>query len=275
MKNRRTKRLSGKRHVLVTGASSGIGKGFAEEYAKLGFHIALTARREERLTALAMELEQNHGVKTLIIPADLSEEGAADRVLNTVEEAGWPVEILVNNAGFGISSKFAETDWDAQRDFLSVLLNVPVELSHKVLPGMIDRGFGRIINIASIMGHLPGTAGFTLYGPTKTFLIRFSEALWSETAGTGVNVTAVCPGFTDSEFFDAAERGVSAGRVPKVLWMTPNQVAAYGIEAAEARQSVIVPGHAYKATAALFKLLPDPVSRRIMRTGSRWSNSTG
>ncbi len=192
------------RLALVTGASSGIGAALARVYASHGYDLALTARRGDRLHALADEVRLRYGVDSLVIPADLSLVEAPEQILAAVEANGREVDALVNNAGYGLPGSYAATRWEDQRALLQVLVTSPCELAHKVLPGMIERRFGRIVNVASLAGLAPGAPGHTLYGPAKALIVRFSQALHLETQGTGVQVSALCPGFTYSEFHDVA-----------------------------------------------------------------------
>jgi uncharacterized protein len=254
-----------RRLCLVTGASAGIGAAFARVYAGAGYDVALTARRAERLEALAEEIRLRFGVETLTIDADLAEASASDQILERIEANGRVVDALVNNAGYGLPGAYAATGWDDQRAFLQVLLVAVCELTHKVLPGMVERRFGRIVNVASLAGLTPGAPGQTLYGATKAFLIRFSQSLHLETRDQGVHVSALCPGFTYSEFHDVAEMREQVTRgVPAWMWLGADEVAAAGYEAAEANRAICVPGAPNKALAALTKLIPDDWALALM-----------
>lgn len=255
------------RRILITGASSGIGAEFARQYAARGWHVALTARRAERMNGLAQELKRDHRTETLIIPEDLASEGAADRIIAALGKAGWQVDGLVNNAGYGLPGTFANTSWQDQAAFLQVLLTAPCELAHKLLPGMIERQYGRIVNVASLAGYMAGSNGHTLYGAVKAAMIRFSESLnaESEAGGWGVNVTALCPGFTWSEFHDVNGTRTETNKMPSWLWMDAAPVVRAGIEAAETGQAVCVPGGANKFLASLSRVLPEPMGRAIVK----------
>lgn len=254
-----------RRLCLVTGASAGIGAAFARIYAGAGYDVALTARRADRLEALADEIRLRHAVETLTIATDLAEPGACDHILERIEANGRVVDALVNNAGYGVPDAYAETRWDDQRAFLQVLLVAVCEMTHKVLPGMIDRRFGRIVNVASLAGLAPGAPGQTLYGATKAFIVRFSQSLHLEALDQGVHVSALCPGFTYSEFHDVNETRDQVSRnIPGWLWLGADEVAAAGYEAAEANRPVCVPGAPNKALAVLSKLVPDEWSLAVM-----------
>ncbi|HEX7758097.1 MAG TPA: SDR family oxidoreductase, partial [Caulobacteraceae bacterium] len=217
------------RLALVTGASAGIGAAFARLYARHGYDLALTARREGRLRELSDEIRLSHGVEVLIIPADLADPKAPDAILAEIAANGRDVDALVNNAGYGMPGAFAAAPWEEHARFIQVMVTAPCELAHKVLPGMQERRFGRIVNVASLAGLAPGGPGATLYGASKAFMVRFSQSLHQELAGAGVHVSALCPGFTYSEFHDANQtRAQINDTVPAWLWMGADEVAAAG-----------------------------------------------
>jgi short-subunit dehydrogenase len=254
-----------RRLALITGASAGIGAAFARIYADHGYDVALTARRADRLEKLAGEISLRSGVETLTVSADLAQPGAVDAILAEIAAHGREIDAVVNNAGYGHPGTYATTTWAEQQAFLQVLLMSVAEMSHKVLPGMIERKFGRIVNVASLAGLVPGSMGHTLYGATKSFLVKFSQSLHLENLQTGVHVTALCPGFTYSEFHDVNEtREQISGSTPSWLWMGADEVAAAGYEAAEANRPVCVTGAPNKAIAAFAKLVPDDWALALM-----------
>lgn len=256
--------------VLVTGASSGIGAAFAREFARNGWDLALSARRRERLEDLAAELKAQFGVDSLIVTADLSDPGAASAILEQIEAAGRQIDGLVNNGGYGQPGGFLETDWETQARFLQTMMTSYAELAHRILPGMVKRGFGRMLHVASVSALLPSAKTHTaysgvLYPGIKGSLIKMSEALRLEVEGTGVHVCAVAPGYTYSEFHDVnGARGVVSG-LPDYWMLTAEQVARAGFEAVERNKPLEVPGGWYKFLCALTRILPDPVNRAIMR----------
>ena len=254
-----------RRLALITGASAGIGAAFARILAGHGYDVALTARRADRLEALAAEIRLRYGVEAYAIPADLADPTGVDAVLAGVEAQGRVVDALVNNAGYGLPGTYATTAWSDQGKFLQVMLTSVCELTHKVLPGMVERRFGRIVNVASLAGLVPGAAGHTLYAATKGFLVQFSQSLHLENLATGVHVSALCPGFTYSEFHDVngTRAQVNQG-VPDWLWMGADEVAATGYEAVEANRPVCVPGAPNKTIAAIAKVLPDDWALALM-----------
>jgi short-subunit dehydrogenase len=254
--------------ALVTGASAGIGEAFARELASHGFDLVLTARRRERLEALAAELEKKHGVRTLCVSEDLSDPQAPERLVAAIHAAGMRVDFLLNNAGYGVPGTFADTTWKEQSDFIQVLVTSGVHLAHLVLPGMIERGFGRIVNVASVAGLLPGTAGHTLYAASKSFMIKFSQSVALEHRGTGVSATAVCPGFTLSEFHDVVGNRSQVSKLPSFLWMTSADVASEGYAAAMRGDVVCVNGAVNRGLTTLTKLIPDRLALRIVASRS-------
>ena len=263
--------MAPRRLALVTGASAGIGAALARVYAAHGWDLALTARRADRQAQLADEIRTGFGVDVLVLPDDLADPAAPERLLAALEGGGRTVDALVNNAGFSRTTGFAATPAAEHQAMLQVMLNAPVELTRRALPGMLARGYGRILNVASVAGLLPATGGDTLYGPVKSFLVKASRGLWLETRGTGVHVTALCPGYTFSEFHDVnGSRAEVSAATPRWMWMSAEAVARSGYEAAEANRPVCVPGLANKALVALMQVLPDDWTLRLVaRHGER------
>lgn len=255
--------------ALVTGASAGIGKAFADVFAKYGFNLILTARREDRLQALGVELEKKHRVKVDVIPADLADPTAPGLLVAEIKARGLQVDALVNNAGYGVPGTYAGTKWEDQRAFIEVLVTAPCELAHRLLPDMVARKKGYIINIASVAGMVPGSAGHTLYGASKSFMVQFSRSLHLENEGNGVNVTAVCPGFTFSEFHDVTGSRAQVSKMPSYMWMTADVVAEEGYQAVMRNKPVHVNGNVNKGIVLLAKYLPDALGFSIMRARSR------
>ena len=254
--------------ALVTGASAGIGKSFADVFAKYGFNLILTARREDRLREIGDELARKHHVDVSVIAADLADPTAPSRLVSDIAAKGLKVDALVNNAGYAVPGTYEASKWADQRDFIQVLTTAPCELAHAVLPGMIERRQGYIINIASLAGILPGSAGHTLYGASKSFMIQFSRSLNMEVQAHNVNVTAVCPGFTYSEFHDVTGTRAQVSRMPKFMWMTADAVAEEGYAAVMRNRPVVVNGRVNRGIAALAKYLPDSVAFSIMKAQS-------
>lgn len=188
--------------ALVTGASSGIGADVAREFARRGSNVVLVARRADRLEALADECRAV-GVQATVVSVDLASAAGAARLAAALETAGITVDVLVNNAGFGTAGWFAEEDPDRVREEIDLNVLSVVDLTRRYLPGMLARGHGAVVNIASTASFQP-VPGMAVYGATKAFVRSFTEALWQETRGTGVRVFAINPGATPTEFFEVA-----------------------------------------------------------------------
>jgi short-subunit dehydrogenase len=255
--------------AMVTGASAGIGKAFAEVFAKNGFDLILTARREERLKSLAGELEGKYGIKASVCAMDLAAPTGAERLVAEVKANGLKVDALVNNAGYGVPGNYAGTSWQAQKDFIQVLVTAPCELAHRLLPDMIARRQGYIINVASVAGMIPGSAGATLYGASKSFMGQFSRSLHLEQEANGVHVTALCPGFTFSEFHDVTGNREEVSKMPEFMWMSSEVVAQQGFEAVMRNKAVHVNGPVNKGIVLLAKYLPDQIGLMIVRARSK------
>ena len=253
--------------ALVTGASSGIGKAFAELLAEKGYGLVLTARRRERLDALAVDLGQRHAVATQVIVADLAEPDASARIITAL--GGVKVDFLVNNAGYGVPGSYTNVPWADHQTFMQVMVMAVCDLSYRLLPGMAERGWGRIINIGSVAGMVPAPAGHTLYGASKAFVIRFSEALSAESAPHGVHVTAVCPGFTYSEFHDVTGTRDKMGGVPGMMWLDAAMVAREGYAAVMNGDPVVVNGRIYRMLVWLNGVLPRGLTRWVSGSAGR------
>ena len=254
-----------RRTALITGASSGIGAAFAEVFAAGGYDLVVTARREDRLRDLAARLEPQHHVRVHVIVEDLADPGAPERLCAGIAARGLTIDALVNNAGYGVTGVYTISDWSTHADFLQVMVVAVAELTHRLLPGMIERGYGRIVNVASLAGLSPAPAGHTLYAASKAFVIKFSEALASEVKARGVHVTAVCPGFTLSEFHDVTGTRATVSRLPRWLWMDAPTVARQGVAAVNQGIPIYVNGRVNRTIAALVRLLP----YRLIAAGAR------
>ncbi len=261
--------MSGARRLcLVTGASAGIGAALARIYAQTGWDLVLTARRAERLEALAGELTAAYGTQCGIFPADLADPAAPRRIVGEIEAAGRPLDGLVNNAGYGGASGFLSAPWADHANFLQVMVNAPVELAHLVMPGMIERGYGRVLNVASIAGMMPPARGQSLYGAAKGFLIEASRAMTLEAEGTRVHVTALCPGLTRTEFHAVAGMEAQLSGLPRFVWQDAETVARAGYEACEADAAMRIPGWHNRIGVALFRLLPAGAGMELMAAAS-------
>jgi short-subunit dehydrogenase len=252
--------------ALVTGASAGIGKAFAGVFAEHGFDLVLVARREERLRELAGELGNQHDITARVIPTDLADPDAPQKIYDELESGGVTVDALVNNAGYGIPEHYIDSAWADQARFMQVMATAPAHLMHLFLPGMIERDYGRIINVSSLGGLMPGMAGHTLYSGVKSFLIKTSQSLMIELRGTGVHVTAICPGFTYTEYHDVIRTRESVSKdYPEFMWMTAEEVAHQGYDAVMAGTPVYVNGRLNAFFAGLMRFVPDSLLMRRAR----------
>lgn len=244
--------------ALVTGASAGIGEEFCNQLAAMSYPVVLVARREEQLEQIAGRLREEYGVECRVYPMDLSLPGAMEKLCETLEADAIEIEFLVNNAGYGVPGLFNQADWQIHADSLQLMLTSVCELSWRLLPGMQHRGRGYIVNVASLAGLVPGSARHTLYGATKAFLIRFSESLAAENQDTGVAVSALCPGFTHSEFHDVTGSRELVNQMSSYMWMNADEVVRFGIDSVMQQPPLVVaiPGCVNRSIASMFKLLP-------------------
>jgi len=253
-----------RRTVLITGASAGIGAALARVFAAEGWDLVLTARREGPLNALADELRRV-GVAVTVMPEDLADPAAPRRLFDALAQRGIEIDGLVNNAGFSRTAGFLNTDPAAHAAMIRVMLTAPVELARLFAPDMVARSHGRILNVASLAGQMPATGGDTLYGPIKSFLIKASQGLHLELRDTGVHVTALCPGYTLTEFHDVnGTREEVSTAYPAWMWQTAEHVARVGYDAVEANRPKVTPGAMNNLLAGLAKHLPDRVALNMV-----------
>lgn len=247
------------RRALVTGASAGIGEEFAVQLAARGTELVLVARREDRLAELADRLAAATGVTAEILPADLATAAGRALVERRLADTAAPVDLLVNNAGFGMFGKVADLDVDRLTEMIEVNCTAVVRLARAALPGMLGRDEGGIINVASTAAFQPNPHG-AVYGATKAFVLAFSEALHEEVRGTDVRVLALCPGITPTEFQDVAAVAVP---LPDTTLTSAQHVVAAGLRAFARGRAVEVPGALNRVTATLSSVTPSAVSRRV------------
>lgn len=250
--------MAGIRRALVTGASSGIGDAFARALAARGCDLVLVARRGDRLEKLAADLGPQ-GVMAEVLPADLAEADGQEAVARRLRDAEAPVDLLVNNAGLGLTGAFAGNDPAAIDRVVAVNMTAVVRLTHAALPGMIARRRGGVINVGSVAGLLPGAPNFATYAASKAFVRTFTEGVAAETRRTGVRVTCVLPGYVRTEMTtDLQERGM-----PGPAWVSRERVVAEALRALAAGRPMVVPGAQYKTVDGLLRLLP----RTLVRAG--------
>jgi short-subunit dehydrogenase len=242
------------RVAMITGASVGIGEQFTRQLAERGHDVVLVARDVARLEALAKEIKTG-GMEAEVLAADLTDAAQ----LATVEARARTVDVLVNNAGFGTFGSFHTLD--AETELREINLNVMalVRLTHAAASGMVERGTGGILNVSSLAGFQPGPSNAT-YGATKAFVTSFTEAVHEELRGTGVSVTALCPGFTHTEFQERAN--VPASEVPGFMWQEAPEVARAGLEGLEKNKAIVIPGAVNKVLGNLSAITPHAITRR-------------
>jgi short-subunit dehydrogenase len=242
--------------AVITGATAGIGYEFAAALAARGHDLVLVARDPARLDETAERLRSAHRIRVDVTAADLSDRGGMAVVEALLADRDRPVEILVNNAGFSTHQSFAEGDLDAEQRMLDVLVTAVMRLTHAALPGMIARGSGAVLNVSSVAGWLPGGT----YSAAKAWVTTFSESLSGELRGTGVHVTAVCPGYTHTEFHQRAQMDVSGVR--EWMWLDARDVVAKALADVRRGREVSVAGRQYRALSVLARHLPRGVVRR-------------
>ncbi|MGG6310525.1 SDR family NAD(P)-dependent oxidoreductase [Paenibacillus macerans] len=251
--------------AVVTGASSGIGRAYAKELAARGCHVVLAARSKDKLNALAEEINRQYGVQAYALTCDLSKANAPRQLAEQISELGLLVDILINNAGFGTYGRFEEVDPEREQEEIMLNTAALVDLTHRFLPDMLRRGDGIIVNVASMAAFMP-CAYSAVYGATKAFVLSFSEALWSETRGRGVRVLALCPGATETGFFDAVGgKDMAAGQ----NLSTPEKVVQAGFRGIEQRRSYIIDGRTNYFMAHMIRFFS---RRRVALIMERMSN---
>jgi short-subunit dehydrogenase len=242
--------------ALITGASVGIGEQFALQLAERGHDVVLVARDGARLEALAKEIEGRNGSHAEVLVADLTDS----RQLETVEARARTVDLLVNNAGFGTFGPFHTLDIEAETREIDLNVIALVRLTHAAAGAMVERGRGGILNVSSLASFQPGPSNAT-YGATKAFVTSFTEAVHEELKGTGVSVTALCPGFTHTEF--QARANAPASAVPGFMWQEAPEVARAGLDGLARNRAVVIPGTANKVMGNLSAVTPHAITRRI------------
>lgn len=248
--------------ALITGASAGLGAEFARQLARRRADLILVARSEDQLEALAADLRSTHGVAVEVLVADLADEKDVERVAERVRVPSDPVDLLVNNAGFGLPLQFADNDIDDEVRHLRVHVEASMRLMHAALQSMRGRG-GRIINVASVAGFISRST----YSACKAWLIGFSRWANAEYARDGVTVTALCPGFTHTTFHERMGLAVGQEGVPGFMWLNAADVVRAGLRDAALGRSVSIPSLRYKAIVALTRVLPSSLTSGVARRG--------
>ncbi|HVW31680.1 MAG TPA: SDR family NAD(P)-dependent oxidoreductase [Acidimicrobiia bacterium] len=249
--------------ALVTGASSGLGREFARLLAADGHDLVLTARRDGLLRSLAAELAERHGTKSLVLPADLSEEVAPEELFAAVSAEGWPVDVLVNNAGIMGEGRLLDHPWSHHEALARLKFLSPFHLVHLFLPAMLERRRGIVLNVASCGGLYPSSPTIPVYGAANMAVVRLTRTLSREYRGSGVTFTALCPGATRTAMYDAS---VLAWTVPKFLTEPPEKVARRGWDGARAGRPLVI-GGLNGLSMAIARRLPDGLVDQLI---ARW-----
>ena len=245
--------------ALITGGSAGLGAEFARQLAARGYGLVLVARRQQKLEELAVALRAEFPVEVMTIAADLNDPAAPQAIFDQVHAAGHQVAWLVNNAGVAGPDLLTDRDWAAQRDFFQLMMFSVAHLCHLFIPGMQERGYGRVINIASVAARIASSGGCN-YGPSKTYLVALSEELALTLKGSGVNVSALCPGFTHTDFHATAGLQDMKDTLPAWIWYDAAVVVKDGLTAVDKGKPVQISGRLYRW---LDPLLQSVITRRL------------
>jgi short-subunit dehydrogenase len=243
--------------ALITGATAGIGAAYSRKLAGEGYNLVLVARDKRRLAATAKTLSKDFGVKTEILVADLTKSAQLAKVEKRLTSKLKPVEVLVNNAGFGINKSFLDSDIDAEQKLLDVLVTAPMRLTHAVLPLMKERNSGTVVNVSSVASWIAGGT----YSAAKSYLTVLTESLHTELRSTNINISALCPGFTRTEFHQRGRMKMTA--LPNFMWLSAEKVVAQSWNSAKSGKAICVPGWQYLILSSISRFGPRPLVRRI------------
>lgn len=247
--------------ALVTGASAGLGREFADQLAAEGTNLVLVARDEERMEAHAAELRRDHDIEVEVLPADLTMVGPTNAVVRRIERVTSPVDLVINNAGYGTVGRFDEQDADSQTGMVDLNVRAVVRLTTAAISAYRERDVaGGVLNVASLAAFQP-VPQMATYGATKAFVKSFTEAIYEELRGSRIRVSALCPGFTRTEFAERAEVGDDV--LPDWMWMSAAPVVRAGLDAVAAGKAVVLPGLGNKVVGNLAQQTPSWLSRRV------------
>jgi short-subunit dehydrogenase len=243
--------------ALITGATAGIGAQYARLLAKEGFDLILVARNKNRLASTAKSLNKEFGVKVEVLPADLTKPVQLEKVRKRLSDSKKPIEVLINNAGFGINKSFLVSNLSDEQGLLDVLVTAPMRLTHAVLPIMKERNSGTIVNVSSVASWIAGGS----YSAAKSYLTVLTESLHTELRPTKVKISALCPGFTRTEFH---ERGrMKMNGLPNFMWLSAEKVVRKSWRDVNAGKVISIPGWQYLILSSISRFGPRPMVRRI------------
>lgn len=249
--------------ALITGASSGIGLEFAKIFAKAGYDTVIVARDREKLVEIAKDLRNKHGIQVIVVVLDLGKNGSAQKLFNELEKKKIKIDVLINNAGFGLSGFFHEESLEKQLEMIQLNVTTLVELTYLIVNKMVKRQNGKILNVASTAAFQPGPL-MAVYYASKAFVLNFSQALANELKGKGISVTALCPGPTESGF----QKRADIQRTPLIKGkrlMSPKDVARIGFEALMSNKSVVIPGVRNSVMAYAARVFPHDYVTQTVR----------
>jgi short-subunit dehydrogenase len=243
--------------ALITGATAGIGAQYARLLAKEGFDLILVARNKNRLASTAKSLNKEFGVKVEVLPADLTKPVQLEKVRKRLSDSKKPIEVLINNAGFGINKSFLVSDLSDEQGLLDVLVTAPMRLTHAVLPIMKERNSGTIVNVSSVASWIAGGS----YSAAKSYLTVLTESLHTELRPTKVKISALCPGFTRTEFHERGRMKMSG--LPNFMWLSAEKVVSKSWRDVNAGKVISIPGWQYLILSSISRFGPRPMVRRI------------
>jgi short-subunit dehydrogenase len=242
--------------ALVTGATSGIGAAYAKLLAKEKYDLVLVARDLSRLNTYAKELNKTYKIKVETLQADLTKPAQLSKVEKRLSSKAKPIEVLINNAGFGIKQSFSDSEIKKEQELLDVLVTAPMRLTHAVLPQMLKRDSGVIVNVSSVASWIAGGT----YSAAKSYLTVFSEYLNTELKRTNIKVSALCPGFTRTEFHQRGKMRMTG--LPNFMWLSSDQVVAKSWKYAKAGKAISIPGWQYLILSTIARVAPRPIVRK-------------
>ena len=260
--------LAGKT-IWITGASSGVGEGMAKVFHRAGANVILSALNRDELENAAAKMTEGAGTIHLV-PFDITDRTAREAAASEVLERFDQLDVLVNNAGYAILDDFGDASWTDHATMLEVMLIGYTRLCHALIPQMKQRGYGRIINVSSLSAFIPPNAG-SLYGGIKSYVVDLSVALDLELRPHGIHCTAVCPGFTYTEFHDVMRVRNFLSSLPRFVWMSADDVAREGYEAVMAGKLVIINGWINRLIALIYNLMPKPMRYGLQRNAKKWT----